>query len=75
MVAKKIERHCVSSNSVKMFEGEVVFIGIFGVSETNYEESAWHEGYSIVERCGAEEVSDGGGTVVEDDSITTYITH
>ena len=65
----------MSSNSVKMFEGEVVFIGIFGVSETNYEGSAWHEGYSIVGRCGVEKVSNGDGTVVEDDSITTYITH
>lgn len=65
----------MGGDSTEARKGEVVFIGIFGVSETNYEGSAWHEGYSIVGRCGAEEVSDGGGTVVEDDSITTYITH
>ena len=65
----------MSSNCVKMFEGEVVFIGVFRIRKTNYERGARHEGHSIVGRCGAEEVSDSGGTVVEDDSVTTYITH
>lgn len=70
LVTEEIERYCVGGDSTEARKGEVVFIGVFGISEANYERSARHEGYSIVGRCGVEEVSDGGGTVVEDDSIT-----
>lgn len=75
LVTEEVERYCVGGDSTEARKGEVVFIGVFGISETNYGRSARHEGYGIVGRYGVEEVSDGGGTVVEDDSITTYITH
>ena len=65
----------MGGDSTEVRKGEVVFIGVFRIRKTNYERGARHEGHRIVERCGAEEVSDSGGAVVEDDSITTYITH